>query len=179
MASASHKPTSDPRGPVIGAIVRRGHRAAGPLPPPGSRRQLSAADWRLLAIAAVAQVVAAAALRVMPLRALRAEASRIGRGARFPVYPDDRVAWAIGATGRRLGALSTCLTRALVAELLLDSTDDSVRFTIGVRRGAGGTLEAHAWIARMDRMLIGASADEYVPVVTWTSPRRREHFRNG
>ena len=75
---------------------------------------------------------------------------------------------AIEASGRRLGRLSTCLIRALVAEFVLDATDGPVSLSIGVRRTAAGTLEAHAWLSRKDCVLIGATADEYIPVVTWT-----------
>jgi hypothetical protein len=56
-----------------------------------------------------------------------------------------------------------------VAELVLDSNDRPVSLTIGVRRTAVGTLEAHAWLARKDRVLIGATADEYILIVNWTS----------
>jgi hypothetical protein len=124
----------------------------------------------LLVAVAVGQVVAAAALRAMPLLALRAGVSRCRPLARFLVRgSDNRIAWAIEATGRRLGRLSTCLIRALVGELVLDSNDGPVSVTIGVRRTAAGALEAHAWLARQDRVLIGATADAYVPLVTWTS----------
>jgi hypothetical protein len=128
------------------------------------------ADWWLLVAVAVAQVVAAAALRVMPLPRLQAGASRCRRLTRFLVRgSDERIAWAIGATGRRLGRLSTCLIRALTAALVIDSNDGPVSLTIGVRRTAAGALEAHAWLARNDRVLIGATADAYVPLVTWMS----------
>ena len=106
----------------------------------------------------------------MTLLAFRARISRCRRLTRFLVRSSDtRVAWAIEATGRRLGRLSTCLVRALVAELVLDSNDGPVSLTIGVRRTAAGALEAHAWLARQDRVLIGATTDAYVPLVTWTS----------
>lgn len=131
---------------------------------------LSAADWRLLVAAAIAQVVAAAALRAMPLPALRAGSSRLRRPMHLLVRgSDDRIAWAIDATGRRLGRLSTCLIRALVGEFLLDPHGGPVCLTIGVKRTAAGTLDAHAWLTRQDRVLVGATSDEYVPLVTWTS----------
>jgi len=137
----------------------------------GRCRDLTAADRELLVAVAVAQVVAAAALRAMPVQALRARAHRFRRFAQFLVRgSDERKAWAIEATGRRLGRLSTCLIRALVAELLLDSNHGPVSLTIGVKRTAGGAIEAHAWVARKNRVLIGTTADTYVPLVTWTSP---------
>jgi hypothetical protein len=136
-----------------------------------ARRRLTVADWRLLVAVAVAQVLVAAALRAMPVSALRAKAARVRCFVRRLAHGSEaRVVWAIEATGRRLGRLSTCLIRALVAELVLDSNDGPVSLTIGVRRTAAGTLEAHAWLVREDRVLIGATAGEYAPLVDWTSP---------
>jgi hypothetical protein len=132
-------------------------------------RGLTLADWRLLAAVAVAQIGAAAALRAMPLSALRTGASRFRRPGQFFVRgSDERIAWAIEAVGRRFGRLSSCLIRALVAELVLNASDGPVTLTIGVKRTAAGALEAHAWVTRQDRVLIGATADEYVPLATWT-----------
>lgn len=135
------------------------------------RRRLTVGDWRLLAAVAGAQAAAAAALRAMPLPALRARAGRVRRLARWVVRgSDERIVWAIEATGRRLGRLSSCLIRALVAECVLPPNGVPLNLTIGVRRGASGLLEAHAWLARRDRVLVGATADEYAPLVSWTSP---------
>jgi len=133
-------------------------------------RGLTLADWRLLVVVAAAQVVAAAALRVMPLPGVRAGASRIRRVTQFMIKASDaRIIWAIEATGRRLGRLSSCLIRALVAELLIDSKGGPTCLTIGVRRTAG-TIAAHAWLERDDRVVIGATTDEYLPLVRWKSP---------
>jgi hypothetical protein len=108
----------------------------------------------------------------MTMQALRTGAGRVRGLARLLASgSDERKAWAIEATGRRLGRLSTCLIRAIVAELVFDSDGGPVSLTIGVKRTAAGTIEAHAWLARQDRLLIGgAAADEYVPLVTWTGP---------
>ena len=134
------------------------------------RSALTAADWRILIAVAVAQVVAAAALRAMPLSVLRVTAARLRRFARFVVIgSDDHVVWAIQATGRRLGGLSSCLVRALVTDLVLGSPERPLCLTIGVRRTASGTLEAHAWVESGDRVLIGATSDDYVLFVGWNS----------
>ena len=132
-------------------------------------RGLTPADCRLLAAVAVAQIGAAAALRLMPLLTLRTGINRVRRLGQFFVRgSDERIAWAIEAVGRRLGRLSTCLIRALVAELVLNESRGPVSITIGVKRTAAGTLEAHAWVTRQNRVLVGATADEYVPLATWT-----------
>src|SRR4051812_9657532 len=103
--------------------------------PRGSRSRLTAADWRLLISVAVAQVTVAAALRAMPMQALRTRAGRFGRFVRLLFRDsDERKVWAIEATGRRLGRLSTCLIRAIVAELVVDPNSGPVSLTIGVKR---------------------------------------------
>jgi hypothetical protein len=154
----------------MGVIVRDGSRMIRSAEPsPWRWRALTPADWRLLAAVAVAQIGAAAALRAMPLLTLRTGISRVRRLGQFFVRDsDERIAWAIEAVGRRLGRVSTCLIRALVAELVLNVGDGPVSLTIGVKRTTAGTLEAHAWVTRHDRVLIGATSDEYIPLATWT-----------
>jgi hypothetical protein len=124
-------------------------------------------DWRLLLGVAAAQVVVAAAVRAMPAPVLGRRAPRLRRLVQLAVRDsEDRVIWAIGATGRRLGPISSCLVRALVADLAIDGTGRRT-LTIGIRRTADGALDAHAWLARGDRVLIGATADKYAPLVEW------------
>ena len=132
-------------------------------------RRLTVADWWLLAVVAAAQLGVAAALRVMPLSSWRVYAGRWRPLARLLVRgSSQRIAWAIEATGRRLSRESTCLIRALVAELVLDAHEGPMTLTIGVRRTEAGAFRAHAWLAREERVLIGATADEYVPLASWT-----------
>lgn len=127
-------------------------------------------NWRLLIFVAAAQVLTAAALRAASIATVRAAGLRCRPLRRLVTNdPDDRVIWAVEATGRRLGRLSTCLVRAIAAEILLDPRGGPVILTIGVRRTGSGTLDAHAWIARDDRILIGSTRDEYIPLVSWTS----------
>jgi len=136
------------------------------------RVALTAKDWQLLVAAALAQVITAAALRAMPLLSLRTRAARFRRLAQMLMRgSEERVIWAIEATGRRLGDASTCLVRALVADLVLGSPEHPLCLTIGVRRAASGGLEAHAWVAQHDRVLVGATSAAYVPLVGWDSHR--------
>jgi hypothetical protein len=115
----------------------------------------------------VAQIATCVALRVMPLPAVRRRAAQLQPLARVAAHAsDERVIWATDATGRRLGRFSSCLIRALVAELMI-GTASGLRFSIGVRRTDAGALEAHAWLARGDRVLIGATPDDYAPLVEW------------
>ena len=136
------------------------------------RGALTATDWQLLAAAALAQVITAAALRAMPLLRLRTRAARFRRLAQMLMRgSEERVIWAIQSTGRRLAGLSTCLVRALVADLVLGSPGRPLCLTIGVRRAADGTLEGHAWVGREGSVLIGVTSDTYLPLVAWASHR--------
>ena len=106
----------------------------------------------------------------MSLSAIRTRAARTRRLAQFLVRDsEERIVWAIGATGRRLGPISTCLVRALVAELFLGSPERPLYLAIGVKRTTSGALEAHAWVGRDGRVLVGETPDAYVPLVGWTT----------
>lgn len=134
-------------------------------------RQLSATEWRLLVMASLLQVAIAAALRVLTLRACRSVAARVRSPAQllFRASP-ERTVWAIEAAGRRLGPLSTCLVRALAAELAIAAADSPTMLTIGVRRAPTGAFEAHAWLTRSEQVIIGATRDQFLPLVSWRMP---------
>jgi hypothetical protein len=131
--------------------------------------RLSASDWYLLAGAALSQVLIAYALRVMTLPGLRAMAARLRPLARVMLRgSDDRVIWAVEATGRRLPRVSTCLVRAIVVQSRLSSPDRPLRLTIGCKRASDGDLAAHAWIVDGQRVLTGGPVDaQFVPMVVW------------
>ena len=126
---------------------------------------------RVLITAALAQVTVGIALRMVTPTVLRLPIARLRSFAQSLVgnaSPQD-VVRAIEATGRRLPAISTCLVRAFVAELLLGSSSRPLRLTIGVKQTADGHLESHAWVTDHDSVLIGAPCDGFVPIVEWSS----------
>ena len=134
-----------------------------------SRRALTASDWRLLIAASSAQVLTMLVLRVVSVPTLQRVAARLRPVAHLPLAgSEQRVIWAIEASGRRLQGASTCLVRALVAELALGSRERPLRLTIGVKRAPGGDLQSHAWVVDPTddgRILIGGSmVGEYVPL---------------
>jgi Transglutaminase-like superfamily len=140
-----------------------------PLVPRGGHRSLG--DWTLLAGAAAAQLAVACALRTMPLPALRSRARRVRPLARMLLRgSDERVIWAVEATGRRLAPISTCLVRALVVEMRLSSKERPLSLAIGVKRSEAGALHSHAWVLSGGRSLVGGPLDdEFARVATWES----------
>lgn len=131
----------------------------------------SASDWRLLGGAAFMQLLTACALRTMSLPTLRVVFARVRPLATLVLHgPEERVIWALEATGRRLGGVSTCLVRAIIVDTLLSTPERPLRLTIGVTRAPVGDLRAHAWVDDRDRILIGGStAQEYAPMLAWES----------
>ena len=132
----------------------------------GSR---SAGDWRLLAGVGFLQIITALAVRATPWSTLGRTAARLRTlAALVPCGGEERVIWAIEATGTRLPRVSTCLVRAIVAEVLLASPGRPVHVTIGVTRPTSGVFEAHAWAERDGRALVGGPiSGVYTPLATW------------
>lgn len=78
-----------------------------------------------------------------------------------------RAAWAAHAVGRRLLPERPCLTQALVLQyLLLRRGDDSAELHVGVTKSDEEELQAHAWIERDGRVLIGGT----------NAPKKYERF---
>jgi len=66
----------------------------------------------------------------------------------------ERIAWAVAVASSCVPA-TTCLVRALVAQVLLGRRGYPARLCIGVAKGDGGQLEAHAWVECRGRVVIG------------------------
>jgi hypothetical protein len=127
--------------------------------------------WRLLLGATVAQALVSCAVRSASLQTVRAIAVRCRPLVRLMLGDsDERVIWAVEATGRRLGGFSTCLVRAIVVETGLAASGRPLRLTIGVKRAAAGNLTSHAWVSDGQRILTGGPADpDLVPIIAWES----------
>ena len=133
---------------------------------------LSWHDCGLLFCVSAAEPIALAALYCGSIRGARRALARLRPLAlAFSGRPsENRVIWALGARGRWLGGGSTCLGRALVAELLLETIERPLTVVIGVAAGAGG-MRSHAWIERNGHVLVGGddARRHYVPLVAWGS----------
>ena len=69
---------------------------------------------------------------------------------------------------------ASCLTQALVAQILLRREGFDPRLQIGVGRNAAGTFVAHSWVECGGRIIIGEFTDvPYVPLAGQTEQLRR------
>ncbi len=86
---------------------------------------------------------------------------RLGRGAgasRAMAEDVGRIVGTVNVMGRYVPGVK-CLERALAAKVLLSSAGHPVDLRIGVDRGQGVNLEAHAWLEDDGRIVIGNMED--------------------
>jgi len=69
---------------------------------------------------------------------------------------EDQLVWAV-ATASRYIPKATCLTQALAIQLFLKQSGREAHVHIGVDRGEGGRLDAHAWVESRGKVLFGGS----------------------
>jgi Transglutaminase-like superfamily len=88
------------------------------------------------------------------------------------------VVWAVSRVSRAIPG-ATCLTQALAAQLLLSRRGLPSRLRIGVARGSGPALRAHAWLESDGVIVIGGSGVEaYTPLSAPVSNGRDLFVRN-
>jgi hypothetical protein len=79
--------------------------------------------------------------------------------------PVDRITWAVKVAGRYVPE-ATCLTQALAAQALLGCFGHPAKLRIGVVRGDGEKLLAHAWVEIQGKVVLGGLEDlsRYTPL---------------
>lgn len=121
---------------------------------------LSRVERVLLAQAGALVGTVRVALWVLPSRWIIKYVTRLaGNDAvrRPPSAQLPEVLWAIEAAARRVPD-ATCLTQAVSALLLLRRHGYAARFCLGVARTKTGALDAHAWLERDGKVVIGRMA---------------------
>lgn len=80
----------------------------------------------------------------------------------------DKMVWAVTVCSRYEPFAGACLVQALALKLLLSRHGYDAELHIGVRRGAQKEFQAHAWVERERRVLIGtAEYETYKPLWVW------------
>ena len=65
-----------------------------------------------------------------------------------------KVVWAVSAAARRVPK-ATCLTQALATQILLGRRGHRTTLQLGIMKSQAGQFDAHAWVERNGRVLIG------------------------
>lgn len=135
--------------------------------------RLSSAKRRLLVEAAVLLETIKLGLRLLPFKILRRLLTRVSRASAGTLYGTlearafvREVTWAIEAASLYIPGTKTCLVRALAAQVLLDRRGCPSLLHIGVLKGVGGRLQAHAWVESGGEVLIGGEEAEPFTLLT-------------
>ena len=130
---------------------------------------LSRADQSLLLKSAFWVGAITLGLRVLSFQTLQTFLAGTTRKAARSHHPDqpspEHIARAVTVASRFLPA-ATCLPQALAVRELLKRQGYPANLHIGVTKGKGGQLEAHAWVESEGRVVIGGSQDlsRYTPL---------------
>jgi hypothetical protein len=140
--------------------------------PPSFRRR-PAAEQRLLLRALFLLTIIRLGLWILPYRTMSrwarsaSQRSRYTRGhAKIDI---ERICRAICSAARFVPGAS-CLTQALVGQILLGQAGHAVALQIGVSRKSGSPLQAHAWLESAGRVVLGD-----VPDLSQMQPLRGAH----
>ena len=77
--------------------------------------------------------------------------------------PMEKLTWAVAVMSMYVPK-ATCLTRALAAQILLAGQNYPSNIKIGVSK-TEGNFEAHAWLESGDKIVLGQSETEFVPIL--------------
>jgi hypothetical protein len=127
----------------------------------------SPAERRLLARALVVTIGVRLGLWFLPFRVMHrmTTSARRRRDAPASDQAPEAIIRSVQAASRRVPGAS-CLTQALSAKRLLLDAGHDADLRIGVARMPGGPFQAHAWLERDGRIVLGALDDltRYVPL---------------
>jgi hypothetical protein len=135
---------------------------------PAHRRRLYVESTLLL-------VLIRLGIHVLPLRPVRwmasAAASLLRTVLPRPAATDVREVSSAVAAASRVVPHATCLVRALAVQALCETRQCAATLCVGVRRGSGGTLEAHAWVEPADQRFADGAHGGYHTLATFDRVR--------
>lgn len=137
-------------------------------------RELSGITWRYYFLAIVLLPLVDISLRASGYGRTRQRMQRIflrPSGAPLStISPEQLVepmARGVSLAGRRSLWPTSCLRQALLLEVLLARKGIASKLKIGVRPGESGGVDAHAWVERDGRVLIGGehASQQYASLI--------------
>ena len=116
-------------------------------------RELTVEERVLLVQAAACLLCLRLLLFILPFRHVNALVRHWSKPGQAPI-PGGRIAYLINAAANRIPR-TTCLPRALVAQILLRRHGHHAELHIGVAKDPSGSFQAHAWVESAGRIIIG------------------------
>ena len=123
--------------------------------------RLSPADWWLLLRIGLLLPLLRAGLSLFSFKRMRRLVIWAGRkpvpAQPVPAAELARLVWAVSRLSRFILADAPCLTQALAVQILFARRGVKTELRIGVAKEASGALQAHAWVERDGRVVIGGA----------------------
>ncbi|TGT71332.1 lasso peptide biosynthesis B2 protein [bacterium M00.F.Ca.ET.159.01.1.1] len=104
------------------------------------------------------------ALALSSYNRVRALVTRLDAKRDASVGDLRRVAWGV-ATAARFVPGATCLTQALAGQYLLARQGSASKISIGIEKGTGSELKAHAWLMSGNHIVLGGSINGFAHLV--------------
>jgi hypothetical protein len=101
-------------------------------------------------------------LWIFPFQRVQIMTQKMSKNTKKLSIDVSRLMWAVNVTSRYVFR-STCLTKALTAQIILDQYGHQSNLRIGVTKGE--KFEAHAWVEFDGDVVMGKSENKYVPLV--------------
>ena len=99
---------------------------------------------------------------ILPFPKVRRITQKMGKKHQSKKLDLKRMLWAVNVTSNYVFR-STCLTRALTGQILLEQQGFESTLRIGVMND--GKFEAHAWLEHDKEVVLGQSEKEFMPLV--------------
>lgn len=100
------------------------------------------------------------ALTLSSYNRVRGLVTRLGARDDAGITDLRRVAWGVAAAARYVPGAS-CLTQAIAGQYLLARQGSASRISVGIERGTGAELKAHAWLMSGSHIVLGGSIDGF------------------
>ncbi|WP_245467283.1 MULTISPECIES: lasso peptide biosynthesis B2 protein [unclassified Mesorhizobium] len=127
-------------------------------------RSLSGREMLFLAHCLAVVSVVRLALTLSSYNRVRGLITRLDARRDAGIADLRRVAWGVAAAARLVPGAS-CLTQALAGQYLLARQGNASKISIGIERGTGSELRAHAWLMSGNHIVLGGSINGFTHLV--------------
>jgi len=136
---------------------------------------LPADERALVAFAGFLLVTTRALVHVECVPKIRTVLRRLASSpfARTPGFTAARIGRTVTATRRHMPWTDTCLSESLVTEALLSANGHPTELFIGIKRGPGGVVEAHAWVKSGGKKVVCGARQRSGYETLWSSKSAR------
>ncbi|WP_246672152.1 MULTISPECIES: lasso peptide biosynthesis B2 protein [unclassified Mesorhizobium] len=127
-------------------------------------RSLSGQEMLFLARCLTVVSAVRLALTLSSYNRVRSLVTRLDAGRDASIADLRRVAWGVAAAARLVPGAS-CLTQALAGQYLLARQGSASKISIGIEKGTGSELKAHAWLMSGNHIVLGGSIEGFAHLV--------------